>query len=154
VTEVRLREVIESDVGVFFEHQRDPAATEMAAFPARDRDAHVAHWAKITRDPANTTRTVLADDQVAGNIASFPVAGERHIGYWIGREFWGKGVATAAVAQLVKVVTARPMFARVAAANPASVRVLEKCGFAEIGRHRSSIAPGEPEVDEIIYRLD
>ena len=152
--EVTIREFIESDVDVFFEHQRDPAANKMAAFPARDRDAHVAHWAKITRDPANFNRTILYGGVVAGNIASFPIEGDRMIGYWIGREWWGRGIASAALALFVEEETRRPLGAHVVVSNVGSIRVLEKCGFVEVGRHRSSIAPGEPEVEEIIYRLD
>ena len=151
---VTVRDVVDGDVDVFFEHQRDPVANEMAAFPARDRDAHLAHWAKIRRDPSNITKTILYDGNVAGNIASFVIEGERMIGYWIGPEWWGMGIASAALALLVEEVTERPLGAHVAASNVGSIRVLEKCGFVEVGRGRSSIAPGEPEVDEIIYRLD
>ncbi len=47
---VQLRDVAEGDLPVFFEHQRDPVANRMAGFPPRDRDAFVAHWAKILAD--------------------------------------------------------------------------------------------------------
>ena len=45
-----LREVRESDLADFFEHQREPEATEMALFPARDREAFDAHWKRILRE--------------------------------------------------------------------------------------------------------
>ena len=43
---VRLRSVEDRDLDVFFEHQADPQAVEMAAFPARDKDQFAAHWGR------------------------------------------------------------------------------------------------------------
>jgi RimJ/RimL family protein N-acetyltransferase len=65
----------------------------MAAFPARDRAAFDAHWAKILGNPAMVKQTILVDGQdgqVAGNIGSWPQDGVRLVGYWIGKEHWGK----------------------------------------------------------------
>ena len=131
--EIRLREVQEGDLPVLFEHQRDPQATRMAAFPARTRDAFEAHWRKILADPLCITRTVLYEEEVAGNVGSWEQADERLVGYWIGREFWGRGIATAALAQFLGIVTRRPLHARVAAHNVGSLRVLQKCGFKIVG---------------------
>jgi hypothetical protein len=85
---------LESDLPIFFEHQRDPVANRMAAFPARKRDAFMEHWSKILSDPSVVVRTVLLDGAVAGNVQSFERDGAREVGYWIGRDHWGKGVAT------------------------------------------------------------
>jgi RimJ/RimL family protein N-acetyltransferase len=127
--EVRLRGVTEDDLPVFFEHQRDPEANRMAAFPPRDRDAFMAHWTTILRDASVVARTVLLDGEVAGNVVAFDYEGRREVGYWIGRAFWGKGVATGALRAFLAEVTERPIYAGVAEANVASIRVLEKCGF-------------------------
>lgn len=128
--EVRLREVAPDDLPVFYEHQLDADAARMAAFPSRDRAAFDAHWAtNILGDPAAVARTILVDGRVAGNIGSWTQDGVRHVGYWIGREHWGKGVATRALAAFLQVVTERPLQAHVAAHNVGSIRVLEKCGF-------------------------
>jgi RimJ/RimL family protein N-acetyltransferase len=132
--EVELRDVIESDLPVFYEHQLDPEANRMAAFVARDRDAFMAHWAGILRDDSVMAKTVLFDGQVAGNVVSFEQEGQRLVGYWIGKRHWGKGVATGALSAFLKHNTSRPLYARVAATNVASIRVLEKCGFAVSGR--------------------
>ena len=86
---VILREVIDSDLPIFFEHQRDPEAVQMAAFPSRDQEAFVTHWAKLRRKPSNIIRTIVGDGQVTGNIGSWIAEDRRLIGYWIGREFWG-----------------------------------------------------------------
>ena len=102
----------------------------MAAFPARDRAAFDAHWAtKILGNPAAVKQTILLDDQVAGHIGSWPQDGVRLVGYWIGKEYWGKGVATRALAAFLQLVTERPLYAHVARHNVGSIRVLEKCGF-------------------------
>src|SRR4029079_18043873 len=100
-------------------------------FPSRDRAAFDAHWANnILGNPANITRTILVDDEVAGNIGSWAQDDARLIGYWIGKEHWGKGVATEALAAFLRVVTERPLYAHVAKHNVGSIRVLEKCGFS------------------------
>jgi RimJ/RimL family protein N-acetyltransferase len=128
-----LRDVIASDLPIFFEQQLDPVATQMAAFPARDREAFMAHWVKIMADGNNILKTMLYGEQVAGNIVSWEHDGEREVGYWLGREFWGKGLATQALQLLLQQITARPLYAHVVKHNFASIRVLEKCGFEKKG---------------------
>jgi RimJ/RimL family protein N-acetyltransferase len=127
--DVQLREVAEGDLPILFEHQRDPEANRMAAFPARGREAFMAHWRKILSDERIITRTVTVDGQVAGNLVCFEESGRQEVGYWIGREYWGRGVATQALAAFLGQVTTRPLYAGVARHNAASIRVLEKCGF-------------------------
>jgi RimJ/RimL family protein N-acetyltransferase len=126
---ILLRDVITSDLPIFFEQQLDSVANQMAAFPARDRDAFMAHWAKIMADESNILKTILYGDQVAGNIVSWEHDGEREMGYWLGREFWGKGIATRALSLFLQQVTTRPLYAYVVRHNLASIRVLEKRGF-------------------------
>lgn len=124
-----LRDVIESDLPVFFEHQRDPEATRMADFPARDREAFDAHWQKVLANDELVAKTIVFEGQVAGNIGSWEQDGRRLVGYWVGREFWGKGLATQALAELIDELGTRPLYAYVAKTNLGSIRVLEKCGF-------------------------
>lgn len=151
---VTLRAVTESDLATFFEHQRDPESVAMAAFPSRDRQAHMAHWAKIMADASNTLRTILYDGNVAGNIVSWDASGGREVGYWIGREFWGRGIATQALALFLAEVTVRPLFAHVARHNVASRRVLETCGFVVTGAAGVQTEPGGEPISEFILRLD
>ncbi len=145
-----LRTVEPDDIAIFFEHQDDPVASEMAAFPVRDRAAHDQHWAKILADESVIARTIVDDGQVVGNIGSFVADGERAIGYWIARQHWGRGHATRALADYVAEVPERPLHARVAEHNVGSIRVLAKCGFAIVGEDQSD---GDP-VREIVLRLD
>ena len=127
-----LRDVTEEDLPVFFEHQNDPEAIRMAVWPPRDRDAFFEHWRRIMSDDDLIARTIVSGGEVAGNIGSFERDGKRYVGYWLGREFWGQGLATKALAEMVAELD-RPVYAEVAATNVGSVRVLEKCGFEVVG---------------------
>ncbi len=127
--DIVLRHVIEEDLPTFYEQQLDPVATEMAAFPARAWEPFVAHWRKIMPDEMGTIRTILFEGKVAGNIVAFEQDGERQVGYWVGREYWGKGIATEALRQFLDEVKTRPLYAHVVMHNVGSRRVLEKCGF-------------------------
>lgn len=131
--EVSLREVTEDDVEIFFEHQRDEESNRMAAFPARDHDAHTAHWRKIVVGEGNVTKTVVAGGRVVGNVVSWEADGRRFVGYWIDKRCWGQGIATRALSQLLSLLEKRPLYAHVAAHNAGSIRVLEKCGFRRTG---------------------
>jgi RimJ/RimL family protein N-acetyltransferase len=146
---VRLRDVRDDDLPTLFEQQMDPEANRMANFDARDRDAFMAHWAKILADETLVAKTVVHGDAIAGNVVSWTHDGERDVGYWIGREHWGKGVATAALGALLAELQERPLFAHVAEHNVGSIRVLEKCGFSNVG---SVVLPHEG-VTELLYQL-
>ncbi len=148
--EIWIRRVAPDDLPVFFEHQADPEAAKMATVEPRDRASFEDHWAKMLRDERAILRTVEADGVVVGNVVSWEHEGEREVGYWIGREHWGRGVATAALEAFVAEVTERPLFAHVANTNAGSIRVLEKCGFRRTG-NPTVAADG---VVELLYRLD
>jgi RimJ/RimL family protein N-acetyltransferase len=152
--DVRLREVTEDDLPIFYEQQADPEASAMAAFPARDRVAFAEHWAKVLADDSVSKKTILFDGHVAGNIVRFEQSGQPLVGYWIGRNYWGKGIATRALSEFLGQVAARPLYARVAKHNVASIRVLEKCGFTVAGEDKASSSAGEDEVEELVMRLD
>jgi RimJ/RimL family protein N-acetyltransferase len=148
-----LREVRESDLDDFFEHQREPEATEMALFPARDREAFDAHWRRILDDDALITRTIVDGGRVAGNIGSWEQDGRHLLGYWIGREFWGRGLATRALAEFVGEVPTRPLHAWVATTNVGSIRVLEKCGFVAMESRSEFDERYGREVEELLFEL-
>jgi RimJ/RimL family protein N-acetyltransferase len=153
---VFLREVAEGDVDAFFEFHRDREAGRMAAFIHKDpddRDAFGAHWAKIRADAAVTIRTIVSDGAVAGYGSKFLRAGTPEVSYWLGRSFWGKGIATRALADFLPLVAERPLQARVADDNHASRRVLEKCGFTVSGRDRFFANARGEEIDETIFEL-
>ena len=150
---VILRDVIEADLPIFFEQQLDPEATQMAAFPSRDRDAFMAHWKKIMSNENVTLKTILFEGQVAGNVVSWEQSGEREVGYWIGKEYWGKGIGTKALAEFLGYVKTRPLYAHVAKHNVASLRVLQKCEFVISGEDKFS-DEGSKDVKEFILKLE
>jgi len=146
-----LRDVVETDLPVFFEQQLDPESTRMAAFPPREEWAvFLAHWTKILGDPNCCKQTIVWNERVVGNIGSWPQEDRRLIGYWIGREYWGRGIATGALAAFLGHDRSRPLHAFVAAHNVGSIRVLEKCGFVRIG----GAAATHDGVGEYLYRFD
>jgi RimJ/RimL family protein N-acetyltransferase len=148
-----LRDVVEADLPVFFEHQREPEANRMALFPARDEKAFLTHWRKLLANDRVTKKTIVHDGAVAGNIVCFDRDGRREVGYWIGKQFWGKGLATRALAELLEEEGSRPLHATVATTNRGSIRVLEKCGFVVVGsRSEFDEAWGE-QVDELVFEL-
>lgn len=126
---VFLRDVEPGDLPSFFEHQRDPVAVALVVFRSRERAEFDAHWAKILADKTALTKTIVADGQVAGHIASFLRDGQREIGYWIDRALWGRGIASEALSMFLRLEQTRPLLAGVAPHNLASMRVLQKCGF-------------------------
>ena len=149
-----LRDVELSDIDAFFEHQSDPGAAAMAVFPARDREAFEAHWRRLLADDSLVTRTIVADGAVAGNIGCWTQDGLRLVGYWVGRDFWGRGLATTALAELAAEIPERPLHAWVAATNVGSIRVLEKCGFVEVERRSEHSEHAGRVIEEILHRLD
>ena len=154
---VVLRDVRDGDLAIFFEQQLDPAANRMAAFTQRDptdRDAFAAHWAKIQVDDSVTIRTIVFDERVAGNVASFEHLGKPEVCYWVGRDYWGKGIASAALSQFLSEIKVRPLYAGVAKDNLASIRVLEKCGFSVVGLQRSFAKIRGEEIDEMVMKLE
>jgi RimJ/RimL family protein N-acetyltransferase len=148
-----LREVTESDLPTLFEQQLDPEAITMAAFPSRDRESFMAHWGKIMADEKVILKAILFENQLAGSIVSWEMLGEREVGYWLGKEFWGKGIATQALAEYVEIVKMRPLYAHVAKHNVGSRRVLEKCGFKVIGEDTYT-NPANVEVEEFVLKLE
>lgn len=151
-TEVLLRDVEPGDLPLFFEHQRDPVAVALVVFRSRERDEFDKHWAKILADENCLTKTIVADGQVAGHIASFLRDGEREIGYWIDRALWGRGIASEALSLFLRLEQRRPLSAGVAPHNLASMRVLEKSGF----RLSKSSPDQEPEAagdSHIVFTL-
>ena len=146
---VRIRPVEDGDLPIFLAHQDDPVAAAMAAFPTRAPEVFFAHWAKIRADPINYTRTIVADDEVVGDIVSWLDAGGREVGYWIGREHWGKGYATAALRLMLEEIEDRPITAHIVPDNIGSQRVVEKCGFVRVGEEVASDG-----LHEAIFRLD
>ena len=154
---VALRPVEDRDLDATFEYMRDRQAVHMAAFTAPDPDdraAFDAHMAMVRTSPGITHRAVTCDGELAGHVASFVADGDTEVTYWIGRAWWGRGVASRALELLLELVPTRPLHARAASDNVASLRVLAKAGFVPVGREVSYAQARGAQVEETILRKD
>jgi RimJ/RimL family protein N-acetyltransferase len=151
---VSLREVEDGDLPLFFEWQADEESCRMAAVPSRDAEAFGAHWAKIRVNPDSLLRTIVADGVVAGNAVSWTSDEGRMVGYWIGKEHWGRGIASAALRLFLDVDWHRPLLATVAEHNAGSRRVLEKSGFEFVGSAVVDDCPEQGVITLLEFRFD
>ncbi|CAN5514006.1 GNAT family N-acetyltransferase [soil metagenome] len=155
--DVRLRPVVDADFDRLFELESDVEGADMIAFLPRepgDRAAFETHWTRITADPDLFTWVIEADGVFAGYAVSFLMDGERQVGYWIVRELWGRGIASAALAALVAEVPERPLWGSTVSDNHGSQRVLLNAGFVLDRIERSHAPRRKVEVDEHVFRLD
>jgi RimJ/RimL family protein N-acetyltransferase len=154
---VSLRPLEDRDLETIHQQMTDPEAIRMAAFTAEDqtdRRAFLDRMAGVQADTSVSHRVIDVDGAVAGTIGSFRIDDQREVTFWIDRTQWGKGIASAALRILLAEEAERPLYARAASDNVASLRVLEKAGFRRVGVNRD-FAPGRgEEIEETILRLD
>jgi RimJ/RimL family protein N-acetyltransferase len=154
--DIVLRDVLDEDLNIFFQHLSDPVANKMAAFTAKDpsdRKAFDEKWKRIRSSKETVIKTILFDEKVAGHIAKFLMLGKPEISYWIGKELWGKGIVTRACRMLLNELEQRPLYARAASDNVGSIKVLDKCGFGKIGTERAYAKARGEEIEEVIFKL-
>lgn len=152
-TNVRLRSVEPGDLPALYVHQADSIANQMAVTHPRSAEAFHEHWTKIINDPAVIARAILADGEMVGYVSRFCIEDTAYVGYWIARNHWGRGIVSRALALLLEESPSRPLFARVARSNTASLRVLEKCGFAIVRYEDSPATERYPSCEEAILVL-
>ena len=137
---IELKDTNTDDLEALFNFQSDRDANYLAAFTTKDPtnwDDYIKKWTRLLSDETINNKTIFFNNQIAGSIAKFEVDGESEITYWIGKDFWGKGIATAALKQFLEVEKTRPIFGRAAFDNFGSKKVLEKCGFENIGTEKT-----------------
>lgn len=128
---VILRNMIESDLPIFFAHQNDELAIRTS--PSKPLYLRV-RW------------------QV--RFCALRWKGKRKSATGSAGIFWGKGIATKALKQFLGMIAARPLNAHVAKQNIGSRQVLEKCGFVIVGEEKWTPPTGTEEVDEYALRLE
>jgi RimJ/RimL family protein N-acetyltransferase len=127
-------------------------------FPYARADAE-AFFARVAGSPEDLHLAITLANEPVGGIGLHRRAGlERftaEVGYWLGPSVWGRGFATEATRALIEHASAstdlQRLEGRVFAWNPASCRVLEKCGFAREGLKRRAAYKDEQLVDEWHY---
>ncbi|XVV08269.1 GNAT family N-acetyltransferase [Actinoplanes sp. CA-131856] len=157
MAEVALRPIEDADLDALFDQMRDPASVRMAAFTAEDPDDRSAfddHMAKIRARDDVTNRVITLDGRLVGSIAAFVIEGDTEVTYWIDRAHWGQGIAGRALALLLAEVPIRPILARAASDNVASIRVLQRAGFTVTGTDAGYAHARRAEIEETLLRLD
>lgn len=123
-----------------------------------DAHAFIAHALHLSHEKS---WAIEINRVASGGIGVHPGEGvERHsaeLGYWLGRAYWGEGIATAAVRALVphalRELKLYRLQARVFADNPASMRVLERCGFVPEAVLRRLVVKDERLLDMHVYAI-
>ena len=154
--DIKLRPTEIADLDILFQFQTDKEGGYLAAFMSKDptdKLAYITKYTKLLADPTINNQTILLDNTIVGSVAKFVMEGDPEITYWIDRKYWGQGIATKALSQLLAIETTRPIFGRVAFDNFGSQKVLEKCGFIKIGTDRGFANARQAEIEECIYKL-
>ena len=125
-------------------------------YTANDAEA----WIALARaQPDWLNWAIVVENAAVGGIGLVPQAdvhaGTAHIGYWLGEPFWGRGIMTAAVRAIADHAFSPLGFKRIEtpvfAWNPASMRVLEKCGFLREGVMAKSVLKDGELIDSVMY---
>jgi len=155
MTDFSMRDTTEADLPALFEIQTDADGQLMAAFTdtSNDREKYLRKWRELLADESVRPKVIVVDGEVIGSVGSFVLDGDTEVTYWIRRDFWGRGIATKALAALLGKVPVRPVFARAAHDNAGSIRVLERNGFVPVGEEESFAEARQAEIREVIFRL-
>ena len=154
--EIELKRTNQNDLETLFLFQLDKDANYLAAFTSKnpsDKNAYIEKWTRLLSDEKINVRTILLKNKIVGSIAKFEMEGNAEITYWIGKEFWGKGIASTALKKFLEIEKTRPLFGRIAFDNLGSQKVLENCGFSKIGIEKGFANAREKEIEEIIFEL-
>jgi ribosomal-protein-alanine N-acetyltransferase len=130
-------------------------------FPSPYTRADAEVWVRLQLEQQDVRHWAIeVDGTLAGGIGITPGelerAGNVMVGYWLGKPFWGRGIATYALRALTAhaLATLRPrrMWALVMGANAPSARVLEKAGYVrEAVLARAIVDRGGTAYDELIF---
>ena len=154
---VALRPLQDGDFERLFLLESDVVGADMIALLPRapgDRAGFEQHWQRIRGDATVISRAIECDGEFAGYAVSFLINNERQVGYWVERELWGLGIATAALRLLIAELAERPLWGRVASGNRGSRRVLERVGFGMVATARVMSPRLGVEINELVLRLD
>ncbi|MDR3617138.1 MAG: GNAT family protein [Candidatus Obscuribacterales bacterium] len=118
-------------------------------------------WIKIatTNVEGECNLAIAIDDKVVGGVGITPQTDVHsktaEFGYWLGEEHWGKGIMSTVVNQISEYFFENfdlvRLYATVFAWNPASAKVLEKCGWAFEGRSRKSVFKDGKYCDQLLF---
>jgi RimJ/RimL family protein N-acetyltransferase len=154
---VALRPVDDADLDALFDQMRDPASVWMAGFSAEhpdDKTAFKVHMTQQRNSPDVTLRAITCDGRLVGCVGCFAFQGQIEVTCWIDRAAWGHGIAGRALALLLDLVPARPLYARVASDNIGSLQAAQKAGFKITGTETSFARVRNSQIRQTILRKD
>lgn len=131
-------------------------------FPHPYALADAKHWVETANPSMPVTNFAIVVDGEAVGAIGLVLKGDvnrrsAEIGYWLGEEFWGRGIVTEAVCAVTDYAFATfdlcRLYAGVFEWNPASMRVLEKAGYEFECRMRKSVTKDGHTIDELIYAM-
>ena len=131
-------------------------------FPSPYTAADADFWISQANEPSsNIHLTIEVEGKSAGGIGIITGEGisarTGQFGYWLGEDYWGKGIATSSAKALIGFVRSHMSFARLEASvfewNPASMRVLEKTGFVQECVRKRSVFKDGKLIDSMMYVL-
>lgn len=140
-----------------FRFQTDADAIQMAAFTPKDpfdKAAYLTKWENLLQNPEIHNQTIMIQGEIVGSVAKYVMDNQAEITYWIDKKYWGQGIATAALTAFLQLEPTRPLFARAAFDNIGSQRVLQKCGFVNIGIDKGFANARNCEISEYIFQLE
>ena len=139
--DIYLKDISEQDLSLLFDFQNDPIANKMADVPARTREAFYQHWQQnIFANQHSMAIGIWYNKMLVGHLVSWvnlelatiDEPEVRLIGYWIGREYWGQGIATHALRMFLQHYIKSPVYAYIDAQNQGSLKVVQANGFVEV----------------------
>ena len=144
---ILLRPWMESDAETLFKYASDPEVGPLAGWPPhksveesreiiRTLFSGEGMWAVVWKATGEAIGCVGYLPASASNLSIG--ADECEVGYWIARPYWGKGICTDALRLVVEHCFRekgyRCLWGTHFPDNPASGRVMEKCGFIDTGK--------------------
>ena len=130
------------------------------AFPHPYTNENAEWWIRVagSADPITSFAIEVEDEAVGGMgvvLKDDVFRRSAEIGYWLGEEFWGRGIVTEALRAMTDYAFATwdlcRIFAGVFEWNPGSARVLEKAGYELEARSRRAVTKDGETIDELIY---
>ncbi len=125
---------------------------------------HAETWiAKCIAESSGTRFAIVIDGEAVGGIGVERLGGinpevlghTAELGYWLAERYWGRGIISEVVAAVSDYAFAQLGMVRLQAAvfarNPASVRVLSKCGYEYEGRLRARYFRDGQYIDGLLY---
>ena len=141
-----LRPWLEEDAPALFKYASDPEVGPRAGWPPHrslDESREVIRtvfsgegmWAVVLKE---TGEPIGCAGYLPASLSNLEISeGQCEVGYWIARPYWGRGICTEALRLIVRYCFEEKGFSVLWGdyfpENPASGRVMEKCGFSDTG---------------------